>query len=383
MCCWLRTALIAALFCVPHVVFGAVDINTAGVGALTGLTGIGSVKAQAIVDYRDTNGPFATASDIQNVSGIGPATYASITDDITVSSTKTDGSDDGDTDTDDEESASETNEANETAADESGNRPERTPIEAIIIDAPKEVFSGRPITFSAAPKQGTRDRLVRYRWSFGDGTVGNSRSELHTYHHPGTYVVTVTARYAGETRSARMKIKVVPMQLSLDRTVSGIEITNHAATEIDLGNLRLVGEKTFTFPRYTIVLPGETLVFPASVANATAEQPVRLLDESGRTLAIDRRAAQSEPVRTTQPVRTPAPALSDAASAKTTASTSTPSSAAATSTDMSAAAAASDTGIPSHAFPYLGLSGLLALGVLAVYASRVRSVTSDPEQTFT
>ena len=48
------------------------------------LTGIGKVKAEAIVKYRDENGPFASKEDIKNVNGIGDGTYAGIEDEITV-----------------------------------------------------------------------------------------------------------------------------------------------------------------------------------------------------------------------------------------------------------------------------------------------------------
>ena len=38
----------------------------------------------AIVDYRTENGPFASVDDLENVSGIGPATLEEIRDQVTV-----------------------------------------------------------------------------------------------------------------------------------------------------------------------------------------------------------------------------------------------------------------------------------------------------------
>ena len=59
---------------------GRIDINSASVESLVSLPQIGEVRAAAIVAYREANGPFATAEDILNVTGIGPATLETIRD---------------------------------------------------------------------------------------------------------------------------------------------------------------------------------------------------------------------------------------------------------------------------------------------------------------
>ncbi|EEW11410.1 conserved hypothetical protein [Vibrio mimicus VM573] len=52
-----------------------VNINTASAEELaTLLKGIGLKKAQAIVDYREANGPFISIDDLTKVKGIGEAT---------------------------------------------------------------------------------------------------------------------------------------------------------------------------------------------------------------------------------------------------------------------------------------------------------------------
>ncbi len=63
---------------------GRIDINTASVEALMALPGIKEAKAQAIVDYREQNGPFQTTDELMNVSGIGPVIYENVHDLITV-----------------------------------------------------------------------------------------------------------------------------------------------------------------------------------------------------------------------------------------------------------------------------------------------------------
>jgi competence protein ComEA len=51
-----------------------VNINSAGVGELSQLPGLGAITAQKIVDYRKANGPFASHDDLLAVPGIGPVT---------------------------------------------------------------------------------------------------------------------------------------------------------------------------------------------------------------------------------------------------------------------------------------------------------------------
>ena len=63
---------------------GRININTATVAELDTLPGIGATAAQAIVDYRTQYGSFLNIQDIQNVPGIGPATYDLIKDLITI-----------------------------------------------------------------------------------------------------------------------------------------------------------------------------------------------------------------------------------------------------------------------------------------------------------
>lgn len=48
-----------------------IDVNTASALDLTRLPGIGESKAQAIVDWREANGPFRTVDQLMEVKGIG------------------------------------------------------------------------------------------------------------------------------------------------------------------------------------------------------------------------------------------------------------------------------------------------------------------------
>lgn len=63
---------------------GKIRINSASVEELQKLQGIGPSKAQAIVTYREENGPFKTVEDLLEVSGIGEKTLENIKDDIVI-----------------------------------------------------------------------------------------------------------------------------------------------------------------------------------------------------------------------------------------------------------------------------------------------------------
>ena len=56
----------------------AININTASAELLGTLTQIGSVRAQAIIDYRESQGPFSSINEILDVPGIGPTIFNGI-----------------------------------------------------------------------------------------------------------------------------------------------------------------------------------------------------------------------------------------------------------------------------------------------------------------
>lgn len=59
-----------------------VSINHGTLTQLMRLNGIGEIKAQAIIDYRERNGGFQSLEDLKKVKGIGEKTYEGLADDI-------------------------------------------------------------------------------------------------------------------------------------------------------------------------------------------------------------------------------------------------------------------------------------------------------------
>ncbi|MCP4226734.1 MAG: ComEA family DNA-binding protein [Actinomycetia bacterium] len=61
-----------------------VDVNRASISELESLPGIGPSLGQAIVDWREANGPFASVDALLSVPGIGPAKLAGLADQVSV-----------------------------------------------------------------------------------------------------------------------------------------------------------------------------------------------------------------------------------------------------------------------------------------------------------
>jgi competence protein ComEA len=68
----LGAAIVAAMLLASTAIAGPVNVNTADAKTLAReLDGVGKAKADAIVAYREKNGPFKGAEDLAKVKGLG------------------------------------------------------------------------------------------------------------------------------------------------------------------------------------------------------------------------------------------------------------------------------------------------------------------------
>jgi PKD repeat protein len=97
------------------------------------------------------------------------------------------------------------------------------------------------VNFSANRSQGNGN-IIRYQWSFGDGSYASSRDPVHTYTKAGTYkaALAITNQF-GYTSSKSVEIKVTPpptvklyaSSLKLDLIKNGNVLAKAAVTVVD------------------------------------------------------------------------------------------------------------------------------------------------------
>lgn len=81
-----RKTLLATLIFVPSLLIAGemININTAGKESLMTIKGIGEKRAEAIISWREKNGPFNSVDDLAGISGIGKSIIDDNRDSLTV-----------------------------------------------------------------------------------------------------------------------------------------------------------------------------------------------------------------------------------------------------------------------------------------------------------
>jgi hypothetical protein len=172
-----------------------------------------------------------------------------------------------------------------SAAGASNKTEAQAPVKSLKITAPHIAYVNQPVEFDVTPS-GSGERFIRYSWNFGDTHTADVKSPAHAFRHAGMYVVVVESRFLKETKTARTEITVLPASLSLARTVEGhLQMHNNAKYEIDLSGFIIRGEKEFTIPKRTIILPSATLTAHRTLFESGPRKLVSVHDPAGATLA--------------------------------------------------------------------------------------------------
>lgn len=262
----------------------------------------------------------------------------------------------------------------------------------LIPDIPKVAYVNQKLEFDVVPSGLGKTLLdsLAYSWNFGDGNTGSGKSTSHTFEYPGSYVVVAEASYARHTAYVRHEVTVLPVTFSLTRTPQGdIQIQNNAKYEVDMGGFTLKGKDSFVFPDHTILLPMMTLTIPKAKLGTSASF-VKLYDEQMALVAQYPSLVpevSAAPIRRAVPVTTtkvgvPVVLPVDATKAEVSLSDTENGVASVAyeipdipmvlkpGTQGGSAIEAVDGSVSNNILVYLGFFGVIALGLLGIFARR-------------
>ena len=270
----MKKIILILVFCFlfsPYFSLALVNINTAGLGELETITGVGPAIAQNIINYRNDNGPFKKLEDLINVNRIGPETFSKMKNEITIGSDSSVGGGEG------------TPGGTATSSSDTGfseGEPSVHTGETTISDYQKEtlkISAGRerlatvrtPILFVASQnKKGQSTNS--FTWSFGDGTSASGQKVYHTYQFPGRYNVVLNGSIDKDEEAVARTIVVVTEPkikiTAIDLNSGFIEITNDSDKEQNLNGWILKSEvQKYVFPVDTIVSPKSSIKIPLGI----------------------------------------------------------------------------------------------------------------------
>lgn len=264
LCAFLPTFLFAA-----HGDGELININTADAQLLDTLDGIGPSRAQDIIEYRTTNGAFASIEDISNVSGIGgpgSASYEKIKDHITVDEV----TDTTTTSTTTQNQSSETVVTNVT----------QFKYESVVIQPPQDVHirvaeklttvvgAFTRFEFESYDATGNAVEDGRVTWAFGDGATATGRDVGHSFLYEGTYVVHVSLKKGTLADTKTITVTVLPLEASLHISETGdwVSITNHSDVPLNVSQWRITTDYNyFVIPDGTYIQSGTEVRFPTEI----------------------------------------------------------------------------------------------------------------------
>ncbi|MEK7462322.1 MAG: lamin tail domain-containing protein [Patescibacteria group bacterium] len=148
----------------------------------------------------------------------------------------------------------------------------------LAVVAQKLGYVNQAIDFKVTPS-GVGETLIdslQYEWNFGDGTTALAKEPTHSYRYPGTYVVTVYGGYKRQEQVARQEITILPVSISLTVSREGdLQVNNDSPYEIDISSYVVNGGKEFIFPLRSVMLPNQTITLPRSGVGNPAVAEIR------------------------------------------------------------------------------------------------------------
>lgn len=168
-----------------------------------------------------------------------------------------------------------------------------TSYETVTIQPPEDIFIRVPSTIHTTVGSHTRFYIESYdatgasvsdgyvEWSFGDGGKADGRDVSHQYHYEGSYIATVTFTRGALRDTQEISVSVLPLEVLVTFDTEGewVSITNTSMETLDISNWRLVsGGEYFIFPTGTQIGSSSTVRFPKAITKLLYIKGVKRAD---------------------------------------------------------------------------------------------------------
>ena len=154
------------------------------------------------------------------------------------------------------------------------------------IETQDVAYVNQTVPFSVSGK-GVGETIISsliYTWNFGDTYSSQGKKVEHTFSYPGTYVVTVNAKYGRHDETIRKEITILPVNFSLTENDNGdIQIHNDSPYDVDISGFVIRGDKEVVLPPKSIILPKATITI-AKTRLGSKSNLVVIYDNKGNSL---------------------------------------------------------------------------------------------------
>ncbi len=132
-------------------------------------------------------------------------------------------------------------------------------------------FINSPAKFIAQIKTTNSTGNLSYSWSFGDGSLSNSKEVEHYYAYPGIYNVVLNVSNGVNDAVSSAKVEVLEPNISITNSQNPgnnfVEITNNSNREVNLAGYRIIyGAKNFLIAQDTILSANSNIKIPLQIS---------------------------------------------------------------------------------------------------------------------
>lgn len=245
------------------------------------------------------------------------------------------------------------------------------------------VFAKTPLNIKPLITTNKGETLSKgnFQWNFGDGITSeynNSKEFQHTYFYPGEYVILLNYSEYKKPKpdaSIRFIIKIIPSKVFISSVGSGkdsfIELENKSSHEIALSDWVITaGINRFSIPTGTILLANEKLKFSPQVTgfNSNNLKFIALTNPKGEIMTV-------YPVQT-QKIKSLKKQKRKYNFSSSTTKIIKKDSKIIDLNNLSASAGNANKDIPMSVYPYLGLAGIIIIGMASVLLLKKKDKSS-------